>query len=53
MAPEAAAVILAELRDPQNVAVILYYMSERSAAAILSALEPEFAAKITEILLKT
>ena len=51
MAPDAAAAILMELNDPDDVAAILYYMSERSAAAILAVMEPEFAAVITEIFL--
>ena len=53
MAPETAADILSKLSDLQNVAAILYFMSERNAAAILSEMEPVFAARITEILLKT
>ena len=51
MAPEIAAAILMELNDPDDVAAILYYMSERSAAAILAVMDPEFAAVITEIFL--
>ena len=51
MAPEAAAVILGELVVSDDVAAILYFMPERSAAAILSVMDAEFAAEITEILL--
>ena len=51
MAPEAAAAILMELDSPQDVAAILYHMSERSRASILTAMESEFAALLTEILL--
>lgn len=51
MSPETAAAILVELKDEQHVATILYYTSERNAAAILAVMEPGFAARITEILL--
>ena len=51
IAPAAAADILIKLKDEQHVAAILYFMSERNAAAILSAMESEFAARITDILL--
>ena len=51
MSPEAAAEILLELQNPDDVAAILYYMNERNAAAILTAMESDFAAEITEILL--
>jgi flagellar motility protein MotE (MotC chaperone) len=51
MSPADAAAIMVEIHDPRDVAAILYYMSERNAAAILSAFHPEFAADITEILL--
>ena len=53
MAPETAAGIMVELRDPNDVATILYYMSERNAGAILAVMEPEFAARITEILMNS
>ena len=49
MSPENAASILLELNKPEDVAAILYFMSERNAAAILAVMEPEFAARITEI----
>lgn len=52
MDPGAAAGILVELKDEQHVAAILYHMVERNAAAILSVMEPVFAARITEILLQ-
>ena len=51
MSPEAAAEILVELEEPGDVAAILYFMSERNAAAILAVMDPVFAAMITEILL--
>ncbi|MCL2125769.1 MAG: hypothetical protein FWH33_07250 [Oscillospiraceae bacterium] len=51
MAPEDAASILLELNNADDVAAILYNMSERNAAAILAVMEPEYAAVITEILL--
>jgi len=51
MSPGAAAEILVELDNEQHVAAILYYMGERNAAVILEAMETEFAAKITEVLL--
>ena len=51
MAPDTAALILVRLYDPRDVAALLYYMGERNAAAILSAMEPGYAAEITEILL--
>ena len=51
MSPEAAAEIMIKLHDPRDVAAILYYMTERNAAALLAAFSPEYAAEITEILL--
>jgi len=51
MAPEAAAEILVKLKDEQHVAVLLYHMTERNAAAILAVMDSEFAAKMTDILL--
>ena len=51
MSPEAAAGILAELPEPNHVASILYFMSERNAASILAAMDVEYAAQLTEILL--
>ncbi|MCL2046245.1 MAG: hypothetical protein FWG88_07650 [Oscillospiraceae bacterium] len=51
MTPESAAAILVELDKAEDVAAILFYMSERNAAAILAVMEPEFAAHITSILL--
>ncbi|MCL2226411.1 MAG: hypothetical protein FWB97_02135 [Oscillospiraceae bacterium] len=51
MAPVAAAGILAELPEPEDAAVILFFMAERNAGAILAAMDPDFAAAITEILL--
>jgi len=49
--PATAADILTKLKDEQHVASIIYFMSERNAAAILAAMEIEFAARITDILL--
>ena len=51
MAPDAAAAILVKLKRPDDAAIVLYYMTERNAGAILAAMEPDFAAAITEILL--
>ena len=51
MPPESAADILNEIIYPDDVAAILYYMNERKAAAILAVMDPEFSARITEILL--
>ena len=51
MAPETAANILMRIYDPHDVAAILYYMSEKSAAAILSEMDPVYAANLTEIML--
>jgi len=51
MPPDAAARILVELPDAMDAAVVLHFMAERSAGAILAAMEPEYAAMITEILL--
>ena len=53
MSPDAAAERLVRLYDPRDVAAILYFMAERSAAAILAAMDPGYAANITEILLYT
>jgi len=51
MAPETAASILVELYDPRDVAAILYFMGERNAGSILAAMDVNYAANITEILL--
>jgi len=51
MSPESASIILARLYDPRDAAAILYYMTERNAASILSEMEPSLAAELTEILL--
>jgi len=51
MSPDDAAQRLMNLRDRRDVAGILYYMSDRNAAAILAVMEPSYAADITEILL--
>jgi flagellar motility protein MotE (MotC chaperone) len=51
MSPDAAAERLVRLYDPRDVAAILYFMAERSAASILAAMEPGYAANITEIML--
>ena len=52
MDPEIAAGILEELYEIDDVAAIIYHMSERNAAGILSVMDADFAARITEILLK-
>jgi len=49
MSPEQAALILVQLYDPRDVATILYYMSERNSAAILTEMDVRYAANITEI----
>jgi len=51
MSPEAAAEILVELFNPNDVATILYFMNERNAASILAEMDVDFAARLTEILL--
>jgi len=51
MAPDVASERLIRLYDPRDVAAILYFMAERNAAAILAAMDPGYAANITEILL--
>ena len=49
MAPADAARILVEIYDQRDVAAILFYMSERARAAIMSEMTPSYAAAITEI----
>ena len=51
MPPESAAQILMELEQLEDVAAILYFMTERNSSAILAVMEPDFAAEITVILL--
>ena len=51
MAPDVAARIMVELYDARDVAGLLYFMPERNRSAIMAAMEPWFAAHITEILL--
>ena len=51
MDPTSAAAILVSLVQPDDCAEIIYYMSERSAAPILAAMDPKFAATVTELLL--
>ena len=51
MEADTAASIMAALYNEIDAASILYYMSERNAAAILSVMDVDFAAKVTEILL--
>ena len=53
MSPESASLILAELEHIEDVASILYFMSERNVAAILAVMEPGFAARLTEILMNS
>jgi flagellar motility protein MotE (MotC chaperone) len=52
MTAERAAEILARLYANEDMAAILYYMSEKNAAPILSAMDSRLAADITEILLE-
>jgi len=49
MAPDAAAQILVGLGSVDNVAAILYFMSERNAAAIMAAFHPDYAAAVTNV----
>jgi flagellar motility protein MotE (MotC chaperone) len=51
MAPEDAAEILASLYSIDDMAAILYYMPEKSSAAILAAMDTALAAQITDVLL--
>ena len=51
MSPESAMAILVEFDRAEDVAAILFYMTERNAAAILAEMDPEYAAQITNILL--
>ena len=49
MAPEAAAQILVGTGSVDDVAAILYFMSERNAAAILAAFHPDYASAVTNV----
>ena len=49
MSPDDASEILVNIHTTDDVASILYYMSERNAAAIMAAFEPEFAAEVTNV----
>lgn len=51
MAPEEAAEILASLYSVDDMAAILYYMPEKSSAAILAAMDTALAAEITNVLI--
>jgi len=51
MSPETSAEILSELYDLEDITAILYFMTERNAAAILSEMEVDLAARITLVLL--
>jgi flagellar motility protein MotE (MotC chaperone) len=51
MSPSSAADILSRLYTTDDVAAILYYMTGKATAAVLSEMEPELAAEITEVLL--
>ncbi|MDR1117661.1 MAG: hypothetical protein LBL09_05380 [Oscillospiraceae bacterium] len=53
MAPADAAERLAELYEVEDMAAIIYYMSEAGAAAILSAMDAGLAADITQALLSS
>jgi flagellar motility protein MotE (MotC chaperone) len=52
MSAARAAEILAELYANEDMAAILYYMTEKSASPILAAMDSRLAAEITEILLE-
>ena len=51
MAPDAAADILMRMYDLSDVAAIVYYMSDKKAAEILSAMDPAYAANLTQLFL--
>lgn len=51
MDAESAAEIMAELYSLEDMATILFYMTERKAAPILEAMNPELAARVTELLI--
>lgn len=51
MVPEEAAEILASLYSVDDMAAILYYMPEKSSAAILAAMDTALAAEITNVLI--
>ena len=51
MTPDSAAEILVRMYDPGDVAVIIYYMSSKSAAAVMSAMDPAYAANLTQMLI--
>ena len=51
MAPDSAAEILVRMYDPGDVAVIIYYMSSKNAAAVMSAMDPAYAANLTQLLI--
>lgn len=50
MDPEAAAAVISELYDTQQIAVILYSMPPQAAAGVLEKLEPGLAAQVTAVL---
>jgi flagellar motility protein MotE (MotC chaperone) len=50
MDAEAAAAIVSELYDAQQIAAICYSMQPQAAALMLEKLEPELAAEVTAIL---
>ncbi|NLT57776.1 MAG: hypothetical protein GXX99_02300 [Clostridiales bacterium] len=52
MDAEKAASIMGELYNVEDMATILYYMSSRSAAAVLEQMDQKLAAQITDELLK-
>ena len=51
MAPDSAAEILVRMYDPGDVAAIIYYMSSKNAAAVMSAMDPAYAANLTQLLI--
>ena len=52
MDPTDAARIMATLYNAEDMAAIVYYMSERGAAAVLTEMDVRLAARITDLLLK-
>lgn len=51
MDPASAAAIMTEMYDTQQIAVIIYYMQPAASALALEAMDAEFAAGVTEILM--
>ena len=51
MTPEAAAEILTRMYDLGDVAAIIYYMTDKSSASILAAMDPAYAANLAQVFL--